>query len=181
MTIKVKRPEGTVAFCTDLALRAEWEDAVDRLEQARKDGESDQRLGNVSVVEAASAVQELERRMEALTYSFRLRGLPRKKWQELGEEHPPDNENAQDKAMGVHVATFFDAAAKLSIFAVLDAEGQPLDFDAEAEWEALADEMTNGQWQAFADEVLRLNRSVVEAPFSRTASLLTRDSEQSST
>lgn len=179
MTIKVKRPEGTVAFCQDLALRGNWEDAKAELERARTE-ENDQRLGNPEIADAARKVQALEAQMRASVLTFRLRGLPRKQYQELGEEHPPDQEVPQDKAMGVHVASFFDALAKASIYAVNDAEGNPVDFDAAAEWDELADEMTDGQWKEFVDELLRLNRSVTEAPFSRTASLLTRPSEENS-
>lgn len=178
MAISVKRPEGIVELCTDLALRGEWEAASDRLTQVQKN-ESDQRLGNAAVVEAARGVQELERRMAASTLLFRMRSMNRKQWQELGAEHPPREGNPQDAALGVNVATFFDAAAKLSIVSVNDkATEAVVEFDAAAEWDELTEQLTDGQWQAFADEILRLNRSVVDAPFSRTASLLTRPSEE---
>ena len=179
MTITVKRPEGTVNFCTDLALRGEWEDAVENLEKVRQKEDSERQLTDVA--DAAHAVQTLEARMRASTLRFRLKGLPRKQWQELGAEHPPREQNAQDASMGVNASTFFDAVAKISIFAVLDAEGAPVDFDAKAEWDALADDMTDGQWREFGDEILRLNRSVTDVPFSRAASLLTRPSEENST
>lgn len=180
MTIKVTRPEGTVNFCTDLALRSEWEDAQEQLERIRQD-DTDRRLADVTLVEAAQAVKDLEARMRASTLRFRMRALPRKQWQEIGAEHPPREDVAEDRGFGVNVSTFFDAVAKASIFAVLRTESdEVVDFDADAEWDGLADEMTNGQYQEFADEFLRLNRGVTAAPFSRTASLVTRDSDASS-
>lgn len=180
MTIKVNRPTGTVDFCTDLELRNDWEDAVAALDQARTGEGLDQRLGNPEIADVARKVQDLEAQMRAATLKFRVRGLPRKQWQELGEEYQPREGNAQDQSLGVDVSRFFDAVAKVSIFAVNDADGEPVDFDADAEWDALADDMTDGQWKEFADEFLRLNRTVTGAPFSRTASLLTQSSEENS-
>jgi hypothetical protein len=181
MTIKVNRPEGTVNFCTDLAIRGEWEDAVENLERVRQKEDSQRQLTDVA--DAARAVQTLEARMRASTLRFRLRGLPRKRWQELGEEHPPRDGNSQDQAMGVNTSTFFDAVLqeKGVIFGVNKADtDEVVDFDATAEWNQLADDMTDGQWKEFADEVLRLNRAVTTPPFSRTASLLTQDSGETS-
>lgn len=179
MAITVKRPEGVVEFCTDLALRAAWEQAVAELDQARTSG--DQRLGNAEVAERAHTVQNLEQQMAEVTLRFRLRALSRRRWQELGEEHSPRDGNKQDQAMGVNIATFFDAVAMESIFAVNEkVSGRPVDFDAKAEWLDLADEMTDGQYRQFVDEILSQNRSVTAAPFSRTASLLIQASEESS-
>lgn len=186
MTITVKRPEGVVQFCTDLALRGQWEDANEVLERVRTgEGEDLRLVGDVAtdnerVQAAAAVVQGLEAQMRASILRFRIRGLPRREWQELGEANPPNDEDPQDRAMGVHVATFFDAVAKVSIYSVNDAEGEPVDFDAKNEWDQLADDMTNGQWQEFADEFLRLNRQVTDAPFSRTASLMMQPSEETS-
>lgn len=179
MPITVKRPEGSVNFCTDLALRGEWEDAVEKLERISQD-DTDRRLADTATAEAAHEVQELEARMRASTLHFRVRGLPRKQWQELGEEHQPREGHGVDQSMGVNTSTFFDAVAKASIFAVLTDDGKPEDFDAAAEWDHLADDMTDGQYQEFVNEFLRLNRGVTEAPFSRAASLVTRDSEPTS-
>lgn len=181
MTIKVNRPEGTVDLCIDLALRGEWEDAVEILERVRQKPENERQL--TEVADAAHAVQDLEARMRASTLRFRLRALPRKRWQELGEEHQPRDGNTVDQTMGIDTSKFFDAVIKEpgALFGVNNvATGEVVDFDAAAEWDALADEMTDGQYKDFADEVLRLNRGVVKPPFSRDASLLTRDSDETS-
>lgn len=180
MSITVKRPEGAVEFCTDLALREQWEKAVERLNEARKD-ETDRRLADTSVAEAAAEVQRLEAAMKAATLRFRIKAMPRRRWQELGEEHQPREGNQQDAAMGVNVSTFFDAVALESIFAVNESvSDKVVDFDVKAEWMALADEMTDGQYKEFVNEFLALNRGVTKAPFSRTASLVTRLSEENS-
>ena len=177
MTIKVNRPTGTVNFCTDLDTRSAWEDAVEVLEQVRKKEESAR--GLTEIADAANAVRDLEARMRASTLRFRLRGLPRKKWQEIAEEHGPRDGNSQDQSMGVNTSTFFDAVLteKGVIFAVNKADtDEVVDFDAAAEWNTLADDMTDGQWKEFADEIVRLNRAVTAPPFSRAASLLTQGS-----
>ena len=180
VAITVKRPEGVVEFCTDLALRADWENAVAELEAM--DEPTDRMLGEIDpAIAAAAKVQELEAGMQACTLRFRLHGLSRRRWQELGEEHEPREGNRQDAAMGVNVSTFFDAVALESIFAVNEkVSGDVVDFDPAIEWLPLADEMTDGQYRAFVDAMLSLNRAVKAAPFSLTASRVTQPSEENS-
>jgi hypothetical protein len=180
MSISVKRPEGSVDFCTDLALVDAWTAAAVHLEEVCGD-DTDQRLGDPAVGEAAAEVQRLEAEMKSATLRFRTRALGRRRWQELLEEHPPREDNKQDAAMSANVSTFFDAVAAESIFEVIDlSSGERLDFDPESEWLPLANEMTDGQYQAFVDEFLLENRGVTGAPFSQTASALTRFYEKNS-
>jgi len=184
MAITVKRPEGVVEFCTDMALRADWEAATSTLEQARKNDtdNGDRRMSDVDpVTELAHEVQQIEATMREASLKFVLQALSRRRWQELGEEHPPRDENRQDAAMGVNVSTFFDAVAAESITSVTHlGSGKPVEFDPKTEWIALADEMTDGQYKVFCDEMLRINRAVTQVPFSSAASRMMRRSGPSS-
>lgn len=173
MAITIRRPEGVVELCTDLALRSDWESAVADLDEARK-SRSD-RLVNSSVAELAERVLALESSMSEVTHVFRLRALPRRRWQELVLEFPARDGNAVDESMGVDHSRFFDAVLMEpgAVFAVVEkVSGEPVDFDPAKDWQGLADEMTDAQWNDFASKVLELNRAVTSVPKSLLASRL---------
>lgn len=179
MAISVKRAEGYVDFCEDLSLRAEWEEACDELDQARK------RVGTGRMADGAlaeaQAVRAIEEAMQASIVRIKMRALGRKRYQELGAEHPAREENEQDAAYGVNVSTFFDAVAKESIYAAVEkGSGKVRDFDPKSEWEQLADEMTDGQYGEFVQKLLELNRGVTKPDFSRAASVLIQTSGRTS-
>lgn len=181
MSITVKRAEGYVDFCEDLSLQADWEDAVESLEKARRNPSGGRMAGPGSQAHAAQAVRNIEAQMQAATVRIRIRSLGRKRWQELGAAHPPRPDDAQDQRLGINCSTFFDVVAKEAIFGANDkTTGDVRDFDPKAEWDDLADNMTDGQYAEFVEKFLELNRGVTSAPFSRTASLLTQDSEKTS-
>lgn len=176
MTITVKRAEGYIDFCSDLGLRAEWEQAQDTLKKAQSNP-SDM-LVDTAVQDAALVVKGLEAQMSASILVFRVTGLPRRKWQELGVEHGPRDGNERDKVLGVNTDTFFDAVAQQSILAVTEEtkDGKIVDFDPAVEWIPLADDMTSGQYNEFVEKFLELNRGATSVPFSRLASVATRSS-----
>lgn len=110
---------------------------------------------------------------------FRLRALPRRRWQELVTEHQPREDNEIDADLGVDQSQFFDAVmSELGTVVSVNRKGsgEVIDFDP-ADWNDLADEMSDGQWAEFAQKILELNRGVVGAPKSRTASRLIQSSE----
>lgn len=179
--ITVERPEKVVPFCTNLNLKAEHERAVVALEDARKNAAGDPReAGSPALTEAAQRVQELEREMQAHTVEFTIRGLRRKVWVEFFESHPARPDNVGDKRVGFDTSAL-DPIIAQSIVAVTRHDGQPEQFDPAAEWEDLADKMTNGQWSDFANAVIEVNHEVRSAPFSPLASVVIRRSEQTST
>lgn len=171
MSIVIKRAESIIEFCTDLAVRAEWEAANEALLEARtRRGE---RWASKDVSELATKVTELEAQMESSVLLFRLRAVPRKDWQEAVSANPPRPENEGDEAMGVDVSSFFDAllGSVGTIVSVTEkTSGDVVDFDPVADWKPLADEMTDGQYGEFAQKVFELNRGVTSRPFSPTAS-----------
>lgn len=177
MAISTKRAESYVDFCEDLSLRGAWESAVEELERARKAPTG--RMHETAIHDAARAVQKIEADMDAVTVRIHVRSLRKKDWADLAAKHPPRDDNDQDQNLSVNVSTFFDDVAKVSIFAANEkVSGEVRDFDPKAEWDDLADEMSNGQYGEFVDKFLELNRGVVGTPFSRTASLMIDASEK---
>ena len=181
MSITVTRPETTVEFCTNIALRSEHERAVAAVKAAQQAAQSDPREnGSVAVREAAERVQALEAEMRSSTLVFTIRGLRRKAWVEFVESNPPREANAGDKAYGINVSAL-DEIIPASIAAVVNHDGSLAEFDAEAEWPTLSEDMTNGQWSDFANAVITVNHEVRSAPFSPLASAVIRRSGATST
>lgn len=181
MSITVTRPETTVEFCTNIALRSEHERAVAAVKAAQQAAQSDAReTGSVAVREAAERVQALEAEMRSSTLTFTIRGLRRKAWIEFVESNPPREGNERDKQLGINVSAL-DTAIAQSIVAVKAPDGSDAPFDPASEWVDLADEMTNGQWSDFATAVITVNHEVRSAPFSPLASAVIRRSEPTST
>jgi hypothetical protein len=181
MGITVTRPEQSVEFCTNIALKSAHERAVADVKAAQQAAQSDPReTGSAAVRAAAERVQALEAEMRADTIVFTVRGLRRKRWVEFVESNPPRDGNAIDKSYGINVPAL-DQVIPESIVAVTELDGSPVDFDAEAEWIPLADEMTNGQWSDFANAVIAVNHEVRSAPFSPLASAVIRRSVATST
>lgn len=178
MPITVKRPEGVVEFCTDQSLRLAWESATDELDQIRK--LNSERTVNPAVAEVAERVQAIESEMDEATVVFKLRALPRRRWQELVLEYPPREDNETDEGLGVNQSLFFDAVLVEPgvLFAVNEkVSNKPVGFDVSAEWNDLADEMTDAQWNDFASKILELNRSITSVPKSWLASRLMETSD----
>lgn len=168
--LSIKRPEKVVPLCLDASLRAEWEKASADL--AKVGQESTGRLtGNAEAGRLAEVVRDVEARMLAEVVRFRLRGLRRDVWAALVAEHPARDGVAEDRAYGVNTATFFDAVMVDAVVDVTDNAGEPVEF-APADWQGLADEMTNGQYAEFVDALLELNKGATGVPFSRAAASL---------
>jgi hypothetical protein len=177
MALVVKRPETRVLFCLDGDLKAAHEAAEAEYSAARSRSVADERL-NDPAKDLARKVVDLEDRMKASSVTFLIRGLPRGKWSEMVTEHAPRPENTTDKAYGFNVETLMIAALPQSIAAVENAEGEALPFDPAAEWDALADEMTNSQYEDFVLAVLRVNAGRNDVPFSLSAFRMIQDSER---
>jgi hypothetical protein len=178
MAITVTRVQGYVDFCPNLGLRLEWETAQDELLESRQKG-GDMLVDAASDV-IAKKVQKLEQQMQAAMLRFRFEALERKRWNELGTEHPPRDGNVNDAALGVNSDTFYDAVAIESLMAVNKKETKKVvDFDPAEEWVPLANAMTNGQYGEFVEKFLELNRGKgSKVPFSRLASVVTQASAQ---
>lgn len=177
MALTIKRPETRVAFCLDGNLKAEHEAAEAEFNAARNRSLADARL-NDPVKELAKKVSEIEDAMKASTVEFVIRGMRRGDWNELSAAHAPREGNALDKTYGFNVETLMVAAIPQSIAGVENQDGEPLDFDPAAEWEPLADDMTDSQYEDFVLAVLRVNRGRNDVPFSLSAFRMIQDSDQ---
>lgn len=177
MALIVKRPETRVKFCLDGDLKAAHETAEAEYTATRSRAVADARL-NDPAKDLAQKVLDLEAEMLASTVSFLVRGLPRGEWSGLTAKHAPRPDNATDKAYGFNVEALMIEALPLSIVGVENSTGDPLDFDAVKEWDALADDMTNSQYEDFVLAVLRVNAGRNDVPFSLSAFRMIQDSEQ---
>lgn len=172
--VSIKRPETTVDLWEDADLHAEWQAASETLTRLRREHEADRReTGDAPAVqEAATRVVDLEKRALNGLLSFRLRALPRVRFAELQEEHPPREGDKNDEFTGVNLSTFIDAVMVEpgTVAGVTrKATGEAVDFDGTKDWMALADEMSDGQWQAFVQPLLTVNRGQVAPGFNRAA------------
>lgn len=183
MGITVKRPEKIVEFCTDLDLQADWEEAGAALRSTREKELADARMTGESKASRAlkGKIRGLEARMQEETLLFRFRALPRKRWVELEESHPPRDDRDDDRAFGVNLSTFVDAVIMEpgSLVSVTNkATGATVEFDPGSEWMQLADDMSDAQWDVFSVAVYNVNqgRDSVAPGFNKAAWLKTRGS-----
>lgn len=171
MALQIKRARKSVALVTDLGLAAEHERAVAALQRAQRAAKQDARENDPGVKDAAAVVVAIEQKMRADTVHVDLEALPRKKWAEFEESHPPRAGNETDEAFKIDVSSL-DEAIGDSVVGAVDADGEPVEFA----WVDVAEDISNAQWQDFALAVLQLNRGTTDAPFSLAASAVTRNS-----
>jgi hypothetical protein len=119
-------------------------------------------------VALAHALVELGEKIRAESVKFLLRGLPRKRWGTLTAENPAREGNQIDKSYGFNVEAVMIEAIPESIVSV-SKDGEPVDFDPAADWEATAEDMTDIQYEDFVLAVLTVNRGRQEVPFSLDA------------
>lgn len=164
-------PEETVRVCT----RGDLLDRLRRLEQeamqTRVRQAADPRLAGSTLT---TEIEDLRAQIEAATVEFRLRALPRRRWQELVVEHPPRKVNGKihpDDAAGVNNETFFPALIRAcTVEPTL----------REETWQALLDpdsELLNEQqYLRLARTAWDLNKQEPDLPFWSAAWLATRTS-----
>ena len=164
-------PEDRVSICTRGDLVVEWRRLGRELAEAKVKAGADPRLAGGGAAGIVERMEALRAEIEASTVEFRLRALPRKRWAELADAHPPRKKDGKvhpdDVAMGVNRDTFLPALVRASTVepklrdetwaALLDADGELL---GEQQWRQL--------WRA----CWNLNMAEVDVPFS-VAGLLT--------
>jgi len=177
MALVIKRPETRVAFCLDGNLKAEHEAAEAEFNAARSRSLADARL-NDPVKDLAKKVHDIEDAMKASSVEFIIRGMKRADWNDLVAAHAPREDNTLDKTYGFNVEALMTVAIPKGIAGVENEAGEPLDFDVAAEWDALADDMTDSQYEDFVLATLRVNKGRNEVPFSLSAFRMIQDSDQ---
>lgn len=177
MALVVKRPETRVSFCLDGDLKAEHEAVEAEFNASRSRSLADNRLVDTSR-DLAQQVSDIEGRMKEATVEFLVRGMKRGDWNELVAEHAPREGNALDKSYGFNVEALMTVAIPKCIASVEDHAGESVEFDAAAEWSALAEDMTDSQYEDFVLAVLRVNKGRNEVPFSLSAYRMIQASDQ---
>ncbi|MEV8180333.1 hypothetical protein [Specibacter sp. NPDC078692] len=177
MALKLKRPQKNVDLCLDGTLRSAWQEADARLALLRKQRFGDDRL-NSPVKALAQEVIDLQEQMKAETVTFTIQGLPRTEWADLITENPERDDTPTDKSYGFNATAVAGKSIPASIVSATQ-NGEPVEFNAATDWDALADEMTDQQYEEFFIAVLNVNRGRLDIPFSTNASLEMRPSAES--
>ncbi|ATO14690.1 hypothetical protein CO540_13330 [Micromonospora sp. WMMA2032] len=165
-------PEDRVPVCTRADLMVEWKRLAQQLGEAKVRDAADPRMGGGATAALVERMETLRAEIEASTVEFRLRGLPRKRWNELAETHPPRQEGGKvhgdDVDLGANRETFLPALVRASTVepklkdetwaALLDPEGELLGVQ---------------QWRKLWRSCWNLNVQELDLPFS-VAGLLTR-------
>jgi hypothetical protein len=144
----------------DLHLRHEQLEA--ELAEAEEADRRDNSLGGGGRArKVAEQIRDLEDEMRDHTHVFALRALPRKAFRDLVEAHPLREDNSDDKAFGVNMATFpVPLIAASCTDPVMTAE----------QVEELLEVLTEGQMLELFMTALQLNRAKVDVPKSFAAS-----------
>ena len=164
-------PEKVVELATNVAARAEWEQAIrDELDITLEAARSRRMSGEDSpgLKEIRARIDAAQEAMADSVRVFTLRALPRGSYRNLVAAHPPRDGVREDEVQRINVATFGDALIASSIVGVTH-KGEPVDFDPEADWGPLADEMTDAQWSEFYECAVALNKRVPMVPPKRAS------------
>lgn len=116
----------------------------------------------------AEAIEALREQMSAATVEVRMRALPRPRWLELVEGHPPRDGEDGDKILGFNPVSLPAALVRASIVSPELTDDQ---------WVKFEGALTDNQWVALSNMAWRLNRKDVTVPFSFAASQILQSSE----
>lgn len=170
-------PTDTIPLCLNADLVDEYEHLQEELVGAAERAASEDSLsagGQAAAIRQRLA--ELQEQIRAGVVEFKLRALGRKKFKELKRKHPPRGEDSgiderqqqRDRVFGANEDTFFAALLRVSLDEAFDDDT----------WQLLVDEkLTEGQFEHLSNVALTLNRSVVNLPFSLSASPKTTNSD----
>lgn len=166
-----RMPEKTIPLCMRGDLQAEWE-KLDAELNAEKPQETATLAGPPPNIELAQRIEALQEEMRESLIVLRLRAMSRDPWFALTAAHPPRPDIISDRMQGFNGSTIWDdLIAETLIEPQLDRERVTL----------LLNKITPGQLDRLAQEAWDLNRrDVVSVPFSLTASLITRNSGETS-
>ena len=167
-----KLPERSVQVCLRGDLAAEFDDLEAKLKKARA-AEGGRRLASKGdAAQIAEQIRDLEDRMSEEMLTVRVRALPRAEWNRVMLQHPPAKDASEgDKAMGVNFEAFMsDVMPRCIVDPDLD----------EDDWARLNDVLSSADYGKILDAVWAVNRSEVDVPKSRLASLVMAESAAAS-
>lgn len=163
MALNIKRARKTIAFYEDRAIGEQVTAAQKAVDEAK--GGSDQRLASKAVREAEKALADVTAAAEGTILDLTLEALPRKRWAEAEESHPPRDGKSQDETFSVNVDTFFHEVLPLSVVEVKQRATGELRTDiTPEEWSSALDEIDDAQYSRIAVTILALNRTAAD-PF----------------
>lgn len=170
---QARRPERTIELCLRGDLVAEYEDLLRRRDEEADKPDTDS-LDGGPLPTIAAQLQTLRETMRDSSMVFRMRALPRKRFRELVDRHPPrkGEDGAPvdvDAAFGVSLATLPDPLIRACLVAPALTEDQLTQILDEILSDRQYDELFTAAWS--------VNRATVDVPFSSAASAATRNSD----
>ena len=163
-------PEKVVELATNVAARAEWEQAIRDEQDATLEAARARRMSDkdsLCLNEIRARIDAAQEAMAGSVYAFTLRAITRSQYRDLVIAHPPRPDAADDAREGVNIASFGDALIAASIVGVTH-HGEPVEWSHD-DWTALADEMTDAQWTEFYRAAVGLNKKITQVPPKRAS------------
>lgn len=158
-----KLPERSLQVCLRGDLMAEFEDLERQLREVGSTG-APARLGTkpeaLKIAEKQAALRD---QMADAMEDIRVRALPRPEWVALCKEHPPRDDHEGDRAMGGNLETLMPVAIRRCVV-------EP-EMD-DADWEHFESVLSSGDYDRLLNAVWDVNRSGVDVPKLRLASLV---------
>jgi hypothetical protein len=154
-------------ICLRPDLIAEWETADKALSEAKvqervAEGRMADRKGeSADVKRLAKKVKALEDEIEAHAITFTFQAMPKDRWRELTEQHPPRSGNNIDHVVGYNRDAAADAAVRASLI-------DPV-FD-EASWGQFLAVCNPSEWGELRETANVVNGAVTDLPKSHLAS-----------
>lgn len=165
-----RRPERDVVVSLRGDLVTEIEALERELADLQQERTSDLRLSTAPDQrdrDIAEQIVALEKEAEGSKLTFRIRALPRAEWRAAKAQCPP---NETDKAEG-WLLDMDDVAELVLVESVVRPELEPDDL------RELAGNLSEGQWNLIRSAILVVNGGDGSVPFSRSASLILRNSK----
>jgi hypothetical protein len=172
------RPHDSVPVCLRGDLAASYTTLDRRLADASR-ASDDSMTGGTEALQIAEEMTALRAKMQAHTYRFTFVALPRQQYRDMVDSHPPRDGHPLDAAYGVNMNLFPAQLIAASCAAITPAGDEPPVPAADADpvlsaedVEDMTGQLSDGQVHAMFVCALKLNRSEVDLPKSRTASEL---------
>ena len=100
-------------------------------------------------------LDQLRQRLASNAVKLTFEAMPRRAYRDLLATHTPRPGDDMDARVGYNTDTFGDALLQAAITATTDLDGNPIPND----WDAWADEMSDGAWQEMFRLVLALQKA----------------------
>lgn len=100
-------------------------------------------------------LDQLRKELAGNAVKITFQALPRREYRDLLATHAPRPGEEMDTRVGYNVDTFGDALLQAAIIATTNLEGEPVP----NQWDAWADEMSDGAWQEMFRLVLALQKA----------------------